>query len=136
VAETDIQARLPVGGPPISFDAPIRELLNSLASVDEALAAHVRDMHRLFELGDPPNLDEPERDRHFFIDLNDKARAVVADARVVTGEFRLINATENYSSMAVRVLALGQDIVVGPFYTYETLELGVLSSLQKLASSS
>ncbi|MGK2852240.1 MAG: hypothetical protein ACSLFN_15215 [Candidatus Limnocylindrales bacterium] len=92
-----------------------------LESVDSVAARHVADMRDLFLYRADPRRGTEPRGVEVMRDLNRIASEVDKTARVVAGEFRLIDPAEDFSSLSARVLCGEDDLVVGPHYTYGTL---------------
>ena len=92
-----------------------------IAAVDEVAGFHMEDMRNVFGEGaDPKEFAEPAGMR-----VMDELNQIVAEhdrnGRVIGGEFSLILPGEDYGSLAIRVVSQGRDLVIGPFYTYQTL---------------
>lgn len=56
-------------------------------------------------------------------------------ARVVAGDFRLVEAAEDYASLSARVIRGDDDIVVGPHYAYDTLVFALRETLRAVPDS-
>lgn len=92
-----------------------------LELVDPVAARHVSDMRDLFLLGADPRRRTEPRGVEVMRDLNRVASEVDGTARVVAGDFRLVDPAEDFSSLSARILRGDEDLVVGPHYTYGTL---------------
>ena len=104
--------------------------------VDPVAARHVEDMRSLFMLGEEPEKRaEPRGAVDVMRDLNREANEVDPGARVVAGDFRLVDAAEGYSSLSARLIRGEEDIVVGPHYAYTTLVFALRERLKKRDAS-
>jgi hypothetical protein len=104
--------------------------IGAIRLVDKVAARHVADLRDLFLFGhDPRRRSTEPRGVAVMEELNSVAAEHDPDARVVAGDFRLISPDESYASLSVRLVRGDREIIVGPFYTYETLVFALRMSL-------
>jgi hypothetical protein len=126
---TEYVAARGVAVAPSASDVDDDAWIAELALVDAVAARHVADMRDLFLRGEDPRRRTEPRGVEVMRDLNRVAGEVDNTARVVAGDFRLVDPAEDFSSLSVRVLCGGDDLVVGPHYAYETLVFALRDAL-------
>jgi hypothetical protein len=117
-------------GTTVELPADDEAWIAEIERLDPVAASHVSDMRDLFERGKDPRRTEP-RGIAVFDDLARVVRESDASARMTAADSRLVNLTEGYSSNSVRIVRDGEEIIVGPHYTYGTLVLAVRVALSR-----
>jgi hypothetical protein len=96
---------------------------------DPVCALHISDMHALFGDGDDPAESGAPGGMEAIEALVSIPKEYGEEARVVAANFQMIDANDDYVSMAARLVKAGEDVIVGPHYTYRTLEAALRAAL-------
>ena len=109
---------------PSESDSGDEAWIEKVASIDEVAGHHLTDMRNLFLRGqDPRELQGPPM--MTAIHALEAVAAEYADARLVAATIQTIEGAGNYTWMSARVLCRDVDVIVGPYYGYDTLVLAL-----------